>query len=821
MTLVNYYQQQFSVPTQIMNLEIVAGHVIVGRAARWLSLLLLLTLPVAGWAQYDYVTNNGKITITGYTDFGGAAIIPGTIDGRVVTSIGDGAFAGSSGLTSVVLPGSIASIGFNAFSGCSKLTNVTLGGSVSNIGDYAFSFCTSLTNVTFPNSVTRIGSLAFYACTSLTRITIPNRVTHLENSVFYACTSLTNVTISDSVTNLGDSAFENCSSLTGVYFRGDAPGVGINVFAGDNGATAYFLPETTGWGPSLGDLPTAVWNMPATPPAMALQPTDVAVTVGSPATFRVAISGSLPLFYQWRKDGLNLSASNHSTFTIASAQLSDVGQYSVVVTNDYGSVTSAVAGLTVILPPTIIAQPLSRVLRPGQSAQLLVQAGGTEPLRYRWTKNGVTVAGASNAVYAIHSVSVSQAGKYQVIVTNVMGSVTSALAILTVDGVKPSLTILKPLPNARVSNDTVLVTGKVADTGGPLAGVYYQVNNAPWQTAGGTTNWQTTVTNLLAGTNLIRVYAKDTAENYSLTNTLKVNYVVTNLLLVLNGGTGLGKVTPYTNSLLEVGKNYSLTAAPLTGSLFSNWVCGGVVLTNKAVLQYTLRSNTTLVANFVTNAFLSRKGDYAGLFCPSTDVSMADWTNSGAVKLTVTDKGTFTGQLTYQGKGYPLSGALGLGGMTNLVILRGKDPALQIGLALDLGSGGEVSGTVQQNNLAWTSDLWADQVLKQAQKANYTILVETGPGGTNGGNLTLAVQPTGTVTLGGTLSDKTKLTGSLPLTRQQEVVMCQTLYSGKGMWLGYVRLVGTNRGGQAHWQKLPNRVDNSQGFSVNPKLLLP
>ena len=558
---------------------------------------------------------------------------------------------------------------------------------------------------------------------------------------------------------------------------------------------------------------TALQQIPPVPPAITHPPTNQMVTAGMPVTFSVSASGSPPLFYQWRMNGTNLAHATNDTLVISNVQASQVGGYTVVVTNHYGSTTSDVVMLT-LTAPVILLHPQSLVRHIGQPAALEVQAVGDRPLSYRWTKNGVPVAGASNAVYAIHSVSVSQAGKYQVIVTNVMGSATSALAILTVDGVKPSLTILKPLPNARVSNDTVLVTGKVADTGGPLAGVYYQVNNAPWQTAGGTTNWQTTVTNLLAGTNLIRVYAKDTAENYSLTNTLKVNYVVTNLLLVLNGGTGLGKVTPYTNSLLEVGKNYSLTAAPLTGSLFSNWVCGGVVLTNKAVLQYTLRSNTTLVANFVTNAYLSRKGDYAGLFCPSTDVSMADWTNSGAVKLTVTDKGTFTGQLTYQGKGYPLSGALGLGGMTNLVILRGKDPALQVGLSLELSAGGGITGGVNQST-NWVSALWADLVWKKAVKTNYVVTVASEPDGTQIGTLSLAVQPSGAVTLTGSLTNNTKLMGSLPLTTKNRVVMYQTLYSGNGMWLGYMSLTGTN-GGVAHWQK----VGNPQGFSVNTRLTL-
>ena len=58
-------------------------------AKRLLPLLLVLTLPAAVQAQYNYMTDNGTITITGYTCFGGAVTIPDTIDGLPVTSIGD------------------------------------------------------------------------------------------------------------------------------------------------------------------------------------------------------------------------------------------------------------------------------------------------------------------------------------------------------------------------------------------------------------------------------------------------------------------------------------------------------------------------------------------------------------------------------------------------------------------------------------------------------------------------------------------------------------------------------------------------------------
>jgi hypothetical protein len=70
------------------------------------------------------------------------------------------------------------------------------------------------------------------------------------------------VMIGSNVTSLGDGAFWGCYNLTGIYFQGNAPGVGSSVFDSDNRATIYYLPGTTGWGPTFDGLPTAVWCPP-------------------------------------------------------------------------------------------------------------------------------------------------------------------------------------------------------------------------------------------------------------------------------------------------------------------------------------------------------------------------------------------------------------------------------------------------------------------------------------------------------------------------------------------------------------------------------
>ena len=116
------------------------------------------------------------------------SVIPA--DGSV-TSIGNSAFSGCTGLTSITIPDSVTSIGEDAFSGCVGLTQVTIGSGVTSIGKSAFSGCTDLTQVTIGSGVTSIGMLAFKGCTSLASVTIPDSVTSIGDSAFSGCKNVT------------------------------------------------------------------------------------------------------------------------------------------------------------------------------------------------------------------------------------------------------------------------------------------------------------------------------------------------------------------------------------------------------------------------------------------------------------------------------------------------------------------------------------------------------------------------------------------------------------------------------------------------------
>lgn len=215
-----------------------------------------------------------------------ALVIP---DG--VTSIGDYAFLGCNGLTSVTIPASVTSIGDLAFDGCNNITDAVLpgrqcgvrGGSLTNliitadvadtfldesyvnhfafdgldslesltflngvksIGKYSFPECAKLKSVTFSNSVTNIGDWAFRDCHVLTRVEIPDSVTSICEGAFSQCTSLEDVRIPNGVTSIGDNAFDACLSLTNVTFSNSVTNIGKRAFFQCRSLTKLVIPNS-------------------------------------------------------------------------------------------------------------------------------------------------------------------------------------------------------------------------------------------------------------------------------------------------------------------------------------------------------------------------------------------------------------------------------------------------------------------------------------------------------------------------------------------------------------------------------------------------
>ncbi len=162
------------------------------------------------------------------------------------------------------------------------------------------------------------------------------------------------------------------------------------------------------------------------------QPQGLTVNPGTNVTFSVTASGVVPLTYQWSLNASNILGATNSSLTLSNVQVSDAGSYSVLVSNNFGTVTSSNAALVVIQAPTITGQPKSLMLLAGQSATFNVAAASTLPISYQWRFNGADISGATNSAFSLPSIKDSDAGSYSVVLTNDLGGAVSSNALLTV-----------------------------------------------------------------------------------------------------------------------------------------------------------------------------------------------------------------------------------------------------------------------------------------------------------------------------------------------------------------------------------------------------
>ena len=201
------------------------------------------------------LNGSGKLTITGtgamydyhpyytpapWTEY--IAQIKSVEIGEGVTTVGDYAFSGCTGLTEAVVPSSVTSINDSAFRDCAGLTSITLSDGLSTIEVYAFDGCTSLPQVEIPDTVTSIGGNAFADCTSLAELKIGQSVSSIGSFAFFNCSGLTKVVLPDSVTDIGRDIFHDCANLAEVKLSAGLNEIPDCAFAGTS-LTEVIFPD--------------------------------------------------------------------------------------------------------------------------------------------------------------------------------------------------------------------------------------------------------------------------------------------------------------------------------------------------------------------------------------------------------------------------------------------------------------------------------------------------------------------------------------------------------------------------------------------------
>ncbi len=192
------------------------------------------------------VLSINSVEIVGLIDNRSSVIVPSTIGGQSIVSIGANAFKNCTNLQEVIISNTVTNIDSSAFENCSYLQSVALPSNLVAIGSSAFKGCASLPSITIPNSVTNIDSSAFENCSYLQSAILPNNLVAIGISAFKGCGSLGSIVIPNNVQYIDDSAFENCVSLVSVIVEREISNItnlGNNVFDGCSTSLQIVVPQ--------------------------------------------------------------------------------------------------------------------------------------------------------------------------------------------------------------------------------------------------------------------------------------------------------------------------------------------------------------------------------------------------------------------------------------------------------------------------------------------------------------------------------------------------------------------------------------------------
>ncbi|MEI7732097.1 MAG: immunoglobulin domain-containing protein, partial [Verrucomicrobiota bacterium] len=205
------------------------------------------------------------------------------------------------------------------------------------------------------------------------------------------------------------------------------------------------------------------------PPMFLIPLQGLTVYPGDNTALVAQVTGNAPLTYQWFFENNLIPDATNASLTLLNCQPSTVGNYTLVVSNMVGSVTSSPAMLTVTTNPSVNVTPTNAVVYITTSTSFVASASGPSPLTFQWQFNGSNLTGATNNVLALTNLTLAQSGAYQCVVMNPYASTTSAPVTLTVQ--TTSLTCVDDFDPVIDSNQWFSVGGAIATNyGGSVSG---------------------------------------------------------------------------------------------------------------------------------------------------------------------------------------------------------------------------------------------------------------------------------------------------------------------------------------------------------------
>jgi hypothetical protein len=266
--------------------------------------------------------------------------------------------------------------------------------------------------------------------------------------------------------DLPDGAFVPYVLVDEVNYRDSAPWpsgvVDGGGFSLQRRNSAAFGNDPANWHASL---PTAgAPNNPgaSAPPVIVQSPTGTNALVNGALTLQAAATGTGPLLWQWRFNGVELPDATNSSFFIDYLRLDDSGSYDVFVRNSAGPAFSAVAQVIVVEPPTILTAPPSTYsTNAGSNVTFSVVLVGSPPLQFQWKRDGVDLPGANTATLSLSNLTLNDMAQYTLSISNPYGVATANVTLLVL--VRPGVTN-NPVPQTVVQGGTAIFSA----TGGPI-----------------------------------------------------------------------------------------------------------------------------------------------------------------------------------------------------------------------------------------------------------------------------------------------------------------------------------------------------------------